>query len=343
MCARTCAVAVVARTSMHGALRSGFARHAWGGGGSGVPTPDTPAQPVRLTHTHTPLSLRVAHPPPLVATPSVCLRICLVLQEEKLDSGCELVFACVEASGVAGQVVPHGTEHWPPVLQAAVGRAEAGFRAGVTPHLAEDGEGSTYFLYDVDRKPVGCFKPQDEEPFTPCNRKGWLGSFGQMSFRRGILSGEGCLREAAAYLLDHGGLARVPATAMVTAWHAAFCNGAGDLSPSGSGSGGAIGSSSSTGTARPGRSSSGGSAGGGSAPTSPTLSSSPAPSPQSRLKHKVGSFQEFVEFDSTSEDWAPSKFSVDVGVACVVSACMGRGTNLGVGVGWFERVRAFVL
>jgi hypothetical protein len=232
-------------------------------------------------------------------------------QEEKLDSGSEVVFALADASGAHGNIVPHGSEHWPVVLQEAVGKAVDAFHRDVAPQMANDGEGSTYFLYGSDRQPVACFKPQDEEPFTPCNRKGWVGAFGQMSFRRGILSGEGCLREAAAYMLDHGGLARVPATAMVTAWHSAFGNGSGDLSPLGTGTGTGTSSTSSSSAAsadRPGRS---GGAKPPSAPSSPSLSAAtPAQAP--RLRHKVGSFQEFVHFDSTSEDWAPSKFSVEV-------------------------------
>ena len=220
---------------------------------------------------------------PAVRHPLVLLCTSLSVQEEELDSGCELVFAVVDAgdAGGHGNIVPHGTQHWPAALQAAVRSADAGFRAGVRPHLADDGEGSTYFLYDEERNPVACFKPQDEEPFTPHNRKGWVGSFGQLSFRRGILSGEGCLREAAACMLDHGGLARVPATAMVTAWHDAFSNGDGD------GKGG-IAHHGSNGF----RHKSG--------------------SHKAALKRKVGSFQEYVQFDSTSEDWSPSKFAVEV-------------------------------
>lgn len=91
-----------------------------------------------------------------------------------------------------------------------------------------DGTGGTYFFKDPSHRNVGCFKPQDEEPFGPHNPRGLVGELGQvrtlnslgctdchsveahddcaMNFqsglRRGILSGEACERELAAYLLD---------------------------------------------------------------------------------------------------------------------------------------------
>lgn len=51
------------------------------------------------------------------------------------------------------------------------------------------GQGSTYFLHDVDGREIACFKPLDEEPHTPNNIKGWPGAVGEPSMRPGILSG----------------------------------------------------------------------------------------------------------------------------------------------------------
>lgn len=95
-----------------------------------------------------------------------------------------------------------------------------------------DGTGGTYFFKDPSHRNVGCFKPQDEEPFGPNNPRGLVGQLGQVScdlyrlqglpafffanrshlvsylynsqsgLRRGILSGEACERELAAYILD---------------------------------------------------------------------------------------------------------------------------------------------
>lgn len=50
-------------------------------------------------------------------------------------------------------------------------------------------------------------KPADEEAFAPNNPRGHTGLMGQATFRPGVVSGEGHLREVAAYLLDHGGFA----------------------------------------------------------------------------------------------------------------------------------------
>ncbi|KAG6615400.1 Phosphatidylinositol 3 and 4-kinase-like protein [Phytophthora cinnamomi] len=55
---------------------------------------------------------------------------------------------------------------------------------------------------DPSHRNVGCFKPQDEEPFGPNNPRGLVGQLGQSGLRRGILSGEACERELAAYILD---------------------------------------------------------------------------------------------------------------------------------------------
>lgn len=52
------------------------------------------------------------------------------------------------------------------------------------------------------RRRVGCFKPYDEEAFAPLNPRGVFGQLGDTVFQRGILSGEACEREVAAYLLD---------------------------------------------------------------------------------------------------------------------------------------------
>lgn len=65
-----------------------------------------------------------------------------------------------------------------------------------------DGTGGTYFFKDVFHRNTCCFKPKDEEPFGPNNPRGLVGQLGQSGLRKGILSGEACERELAAYLLD---------------------------------------------------------------------------------------------------------------------------------------------
>ncbi|RLN65425.1 hypothetical protein BBJ28_00019048 [Nothophytophthora sp. Chile5] len=61
-----------------------------------------------------------------------------------------------------------------------------------------DGTGGTYFFKDPSHRNVGCFKPQDEEPFGPNNPRGLIGQLGQ----------------------DH--FAGVPATSLVESRHPVF-------------------------------------------------------------------------------------------------------------------------
>jgi len=63
------------------------------------------------------------------------------------------------------------------------------------------------------------FKPIDEEAFAPNNPRDHVGPFGSRSFRAGVLSGEACIREVAACLLDKEGFSGVPSTTMVETSH----------------------------------------------------------------------------------------------------------------------------
>ena len=54
---------------------------------------------------------------------------------------------------------------------------------------------------------------------APNNPRGHQAPFGSETFRQGVLSGESCIREVAAYLLDHKHFADVPATTFVEVIH----------------------------------------------------------------------------------------------------------------------------
>ncbi|KAJ8542407.1 hypothetical protein ON010_g12405 [Phytophthora cinnamomi] len=77
-------------------------------------------------------------------------------------------------------------------------KALQGLALGLAPVLAMDGTGGTYFFKDPSHRNVGCFKPQDEEPFGPNNPRGLVGQLGQ----------------------DH--FAGVPATSLVESRHPVF-------------------------------------------------------------------------------------------------------------------------
>jgi len=93
---------------------------------------------------------------------------------------------------------------------------------GLSPQLAFDGTAGTYMMRDQNKQPVGIFKPIDEEAYAPNNPRGYVGDFGQTSFRNGILSGEGVIREVASYMLDHEHFSTVPPTIFAEAMHPSF-------------------------------------------------------------------------------------------------------------------------
>ncbi|KAL3658396.1 hypothetical protein V7S43_016532 [Phytophthora oleae] len=117
---------------------------------------------------------------------------------------------------------PYGAHLLPVALLKITHQALQGLALGLAPVLAMDGTGGTYFFKDPSHRNVGCFKPQDEEPFGPNNPRGLVGQLGQSGLRRGILSGEACERELAAYILDKDHFAGVPATSLIESRHPVF-------------------------------------------------------------------------------------------------------------------------
>lgn len=88
------------------------------------------------------------------------------------------------------------------------------------PEMAEDGEGGTYFLRDVNGENIAVFKPVDEEPFSVGNPKQALREpmkkeSSSLDVKQGVQPGEGAYREVAAFLMDHQGFAKVPMTVFV--------------------------------------------------------------------------------------------------------------------------------
>ncbi|CAK4628794.1 unnamed protein product [Aphanomyces euteiches] len=124
---------------------------------------------------------------------------------------------------------PYGNHVFPKSIMKAAHLAMQGLALGLTPELAMDGTGGTYFLKDPSQRKVCCFKPQNEEPFGPCNPRGFVGPLGKAGFRKGVLSGEACEREVAAYLLDKDHFAGVPATTLAEIKHPAFKYSEGDI------------------------------------------------------------------------------------------------------------------
>ena len=86
---------------------------------------------------------------------------------------------------------------------------------GKAPQLSQGGNGGAYFLKGADGRTAAVFKPSDEEPYAPNNPRGHRSSHNGEGMRKGTRVGEGATREVAAYLLDHGGFAGVPATSLI--------------------------------------------------------------------------------------------------------------------------------
>ena len=116
----------------------------------------------------------------------------------------------------------YGTFHCHLILQKIMEEIMHGFMQGLVPQLIQDGTSGTYKMRNVNKDVVGIFKPFDEEPFAPNNQKGYVGPFGSETFRKGILSGEGAIREFAAFAIDEKGLFDVPPTTFVEVSHPSF-------------------------------------------------------------------------------------------------------------------------
>lgn len=170
----------------------------------------------------------------------------------------------------------------PKDLRSLVNQARRGFSAGLKPDLVLEGSGGTYYLHDVRKNKIGVFKPADEEPYAENNPRGYLRQdTDPIALRAGIVPGESCVRELAAYLLDRDGFSGVPMTTLVEARHPAFNTNGARLNVS-------------QGGAAMGR-----------------HSIAPAPVQTSPLINKKGSFQEFVRHECTIDDLSPSKISVE--------------------------------
>lgn len=104
-----------------------------------------------------------------------------------------------------------------PEVERLVTRVRAGLELGVAPQPIPEGEGGTYVLFDAAKRPVAIFKPSDEEPPALNNPK----KHAESPSRKGIIPGDGALRETAAYLLDRG-WAGVPPTTMLEIRHPVF-------------------------------------------------------------------------------------------------------------------------
>ncbi|KAL8254576.1 hypothetical protein R6Q59_032797 [Mikania micrantha] len=110
-----------------------------------------------------------------------------------------------------------------PKVHALVAEVAIALASGVKPTPVSSGLGGAYYLQSRKGNTIAVVKPADEEPLALNNPKGFAGRMlGQPGMKRSIRVGETGLRELAAYLLDHGGFAGVPPSALVKISHVAF-------------------------------------------------------------------------------------------------------------------------
>ena len=106
--------------------------------------------------------------------------------------------------------------HEDPRARALVVEVAVALASGIHPTPVSTGLGGTYFLQNRNGDNIAVAKPIDEEPLAFNNPKGFAGRMlGQPGLKRSVRIGETGVRELAAYLLDHGGFAGVPPTALV--------------------------------------------------------------------------------------------------------------------------------
>ncbi|KAH7431856.1 hypothetical protein KP509_08G069800 [Ceratopteris richardii] len=129
----------------------------------------------------------------------------------------------------------------PNSMKKLLSRVRMGLNAGQTPSLTSEGSGGVYLLKDeCGSCNIAVFKPMDEEPMSVNNPRGFSRSNLGEGLRRGTRSGEGAIREVAAFVLDHPakmpgnrtvkdlakkemeGFSGVPPTTLVRCYHEAL-------------------------------------------------------------------------------------------------------------------------
>ncbi|KAF3442190.1 hypothetical protein FNV43_RR16106 [Rhamnella rubrinervis] len=113
--------------------------------------------------------------------------------------------------------------HKAPGVRALVVEVAIAIASGVDPVPVSSGLGGAYLLRSLNGDNIAVAKPVDEEPLALNNPKGFVGrTLGEPGIKRSVRIGETGFRELAAYLLDHGGFAGVPPTALVKISNVAF-------------------------------------------------------------------------------------------------------------------------
>ena len=215
------------------------------------------------------------------------------------------------ASAASPLVAVYGDIPCPPAMRDTIAAVRSGLVAGLAPRLAMEGTGGTYFLRSPNKQNIAVFKAEDEEPFAPANPRGYQGVMGGAGFRAGLLSGEGAVREVAAYLMDHNGVSGVPATTRIELSKSAFKDKrAGNVSVKRLSNGLSYLANPTAFTASFSSENIAGLARGASSADDGNLLRTSSSMEFANGNHKIGSLQAYVEYDELAGDVAPQLFPV---------------------------------
>jgi hypothetical protein len=81
------------------------------------------------------------------------------------------LYLVVNSSSQTDTISLYGNLPCPDSLNQLIGQARRSITAGLIPKLALEGLGSAYFIRNTQKQNLAVFKPEDEEPFTPNNRR----------------------------------------------------------------------------------------------------------------------------------------------------------------------------
>ncbi|KAL5994693.1 hypothetical protein ACLOJK_024746 [Asimina triloba] len=129
-----------------------------------------------------------------------------------------------EDDSAAGPRIESVMGHCAPGIRSLLVEAAVALASGAEPVPTPNGLGGAYYIRSRAGDNVAVVKPIDI-PLSMNNPKGIAGwMLGQSGMRHPLRVSKTCVREVAAFLLDHGGFSGVPPTTLIKISHVAFHN-----------------------------------------------------------------------------------------------------------------------
>jgi len=172
------------------------------------------------SETNYPVSrMRIFH-----SSSSYCLKNRTTLRQLGIDKNGHVLTLSIEFNSTSENMIESVKDY--PLdanCKELLGQVQMGLNNSNVPSKTDllDCTGGVYFMKSASNVFVSVFKPHDEEQGMPNNPKGYAGN-GKHGLRANFKPGEGYLREAVAYLLDHENFCQVPPTVIVHCEHPVF-------------------------------------------------------------------------------------------------------------------------